>query len=236
MLRLVIQSIRIQDSLIPRVAARIRIIQPCHQNIFSFGLVCIFYAFLYCFNHQNEKDFLLFWFRSPVFLSMSLLFLIFFIWDMFVRQPSVFLIRASHLCGGVVVSIGDPHRHVVVGASSRVEPAGDGDGSCVSLDVEVLFFIASWGMSRQTETWIPSGYESGRVQLSDVISQVICHAGRVWFWLVAGMMRPGIDLQRLNNRSDFPEGGAVINDLLSNFGTPLTLVPFRGNFDELLLW
>lgn len=48
-----------------------------------------------------------------------------------------------HLCGGAVVAIGDPHRHVVVGAPSGVESAGDGDDPRVPLDVKVLFFIAT---------------------------------------------------------------------------------------------
>lgn len=79
---------------------------------------------------------------------------------------------------------------------------------------------------RQTEMFIPSGvdatvrggYELGRVQLSDVISRMICHIVQVRLWLVAGMMRLGIVLQRLKNRSDFPEAGAVINGQLCNFG------------------
>lgn len=42
-----------------------------------------------------------------------------------------------------MVAIGDPHRHVVVGAPSGVESAGDGDDPRVPLDVKVLFFIAT---------------------------------------------------------------------------------------------
>lgn len=53
MLRLVKQSIRIWDSLIPRLAARIRI-TPSVPSLF-----CIIYVFLYCFNHRNENVFLL---------------------------------------------------------------------------------------------------------------------------------------------------------------------------------
>lgn len=62
---------------------------------------------------------------------------------MFVQKSSIFLFYVSNLCGGAVVAIGDPNRHVVVGASSRIEPAGDGDGSRIPLDVKVLFFITS---------------------------------------------------------------------------------------------
>ena len=42
-----------------------------------------------------------------------------------------------------MVAVGDPHRQVVVGAASRIEAAGDGDGSTVPLDVKVLLFIAT---------------------------------------------------------------------------------------------
>lgn len=47
-----------------------------------------------------------------------------------------------HLCGGAVVAVGDSHRQVVIGVSRCVEPPGDRDGSCVSLDVKVLVLIA----------------------------------------------------------------------------------------------
>lgn len=50
---------------------------------------------------------------------------------------------AADLCGGAVVPISHPHRHVVVGAASSIEPAGDGDGSRVPLDVEVLLLVAT---------------------------------------------------------------------------------------------
>lgn len=49
----------------------------------------------------------------------------------------------ADLRGGAVVPIGHPHRHVVVGAASSIEPAGDGDGSCVPLDVKVLLLVAT---------------------------------------------------------------------------------------------
>lgn len=62
------------------------------------------------------------------------------------------LVHVSNLCGGVVVAIGNPHRDVVVGASSRIEPAGNWDGSCISLDVKVLFLIATWERDRWRET------------------------------------------------------------------------------------
>lgn len=53
------------------------------------------------------------------------------------------LLHVSDLCGGAVMAVGDPHCHVVVGASSCIKPAGDGDGSCIPLDVKVLFFITT---------------------------------------------------------------------------------------------
>lgn len=49
----------------------------------------------------------------------------------------------SNLRGGAVVAVGDPHRQVVVGAPGSIEVAGDGDGSTVSLDVEVLLLITT---------------------------------------------------------------------------------------------
>lgn len=58
-------------------------------------------------------------------------------------MKAYFSVHVSNLCGGVVVAIGDPHCHVVVGAASCIEPAGDQDGSRISLDVKVLFLIAT---------------------------------------------------------------------------------------------
>lgn len=82
------------------------------------------------------------------------------------------------------------------------------------------------------------GYESGRVHLSDVMSQMMCQTLQVWFWMVAGMMHLGIDLQSMKNGGDFPVGGAVINEQLSNFEiatVPLAIVTFRRNFRKLLV-
>lgn len=79
------------------------------------------------------------------FSLFALLFLFASSWKL-VSPSSLFVcysIRASHLCGGAVSAVGDLHRHVVVGASSRIQPAGDGDGSCVPLDVEVFLLVTS---------------------------------------------------------------------------------------------
>lgn len=130
---------------------------------------------------------------------------------------------AADLRGGAVVPIGHLHRHVVVGVASSIEPAGDGDGSRVPLDVEVLLLVATWGGGAQTHRLIPSGatvrrgHEPGRVQLPDEILPMICHTVYDWFWLVAGMMRLGVDLQSLDHLRDFPEEGAVNDGSLSNF-------------------
>lgn len=54
--------------------------------------------------------------------------------------------------------------------------------------------------------------------------------------MVAGMMNLGIDLQSMKNGRDFPVGGAVINEQLSNFETakiPLATVTFWRNFRKL---
>lgn len=52
-------------------------------------------------------------------------------------------IHVSNLCGGTVVAICDLHSQVVVRVPRSIKPAGNGNGSCVSLDVKVLFFITS---------------------------------------------------------------------------------------------
>ena len=54
----------------------------------------------------------------------------------------------SHLCGGIMVAVSDPHRQGVVGASSCIKPTGDGYGSWILLDVKVLFLIATWEIER----------------------------------------------------------------------------------------
>lgn len=54
------------------------------------------------------------------------------------------LIGASDLGGGVLVAVRHLNGHVVHGASSRVEPAGDGDGSCVLLDIKVFLLVTTW--------------------------------------------------------------------------------------------
>ena len=70
------------------------------------------------------------------------------------------------------------------------------------------------------------------------MSQMMCQTLQVWFWMVAGMMHLGIDLQSMKNGGDFPVGGAVINEQLSNFEiatVPLAIVTFWRNFRKLLV-
>lgn len=60
--------------------------------------------------------------------------------------------RVSNLGGGALIAIRHVNSHVVDGASSCIEPAGDGNGSCVSLDVKVLFLIATCKQSTDGQT------------------------------------------------------------------------------------
>lgn len=41
--------------------------------------------------------------------------------------------------------------HVVHGAPGRVEPAGDGDGSCVLLDIKVFLLVTTWKQDTEGE-------------------------------------------------------------------------------------
>lgn len=51
--------------------------------------------------------------------------------------------RVPNLGGGVLMAVRHVNSHVVDGASSRIQPAGDGDGSCVFLDIKVLLLITT---------------------------------------------------------------------------------------------
>lgn len=165
------------------------------------------------------------------------------VFNVYFLQIYVMFLSKSNLRGGVVVSISDPHRHVVVGAPSSIEPAGDQDGSRIFLDVKVFFLIATWEQKKKNETrkrWMEKerqsalfhqvficysmwGHESGGAQLSGVISRMMCQTLLVWFWPVAGMMHLGIVDQHC---SDFPVGGggAVINDPISNVERPFRVI------------
>lgn len=62
---------------------------------------------------------------------------------LFWRLKQQAFVRVSNLGGGDLMAVRHANSHVVHGASSRVEPAGDGDGSCVPLDIKVLLLVAT---------------------------------------------------------------------------------------------
>lgn len=58
---------------------------------------------------------------------------------------------SSDLGGGVLVAVRHLNAHVVHGAAGGVQPAGDGDGSCVPLDVEVFLLVTTWKQDTEGE-------------------------------------------------------------------------------------